>query len=537
MKLATRLTIGIGSILTLLLLTAAIGIYGVTQLQIQINLMVQQDWEKARVAADIQFVANDFNQDMFLMFDHPEMLAKIQQTLPERRARIGKDLEILATLMPSTAEKDFIDDLKAKRKAYTDVYFKAFKLLNEQKQEEAKLLFKQEAPRALVPYMKKLETLVNTQRDAFERSGRRAEALVTFSQGALLLVGIGALLLSVFAGIWLVRGVLKPLGGEPELASQTMRRIAQGDLSANVPVQTGDQHSLLAALAQMTVGLRHTMQHIQRNSLEVAATAQQMAAASAQVASQSYSQAEAACHMQELVSVVTHGVTQVSQNAQTTQNLAQEASQSSQQGQAAITSTVNEMQTIASLVTQASTAIEVMSEKSQQIAGIVAVIREIAEQTNLLALNAAIEAARAGESGRGFAVVADEVRKLAERTAEATTEIASMSQQVQGSASGAVSGMAQAAGQVGRGVAQAEEANCAMQDITHQLSEARSAFESITQALQQQLNASQHLTNNVEQVAGVAEENSAVAQQSAATAQRLQQLANELRDAVAKFTV
>ncbi len=69
-------------------------------------------------------------------------------------------------------------------------------------------------------------------------------------------------------------------------------------------------------------------------------------------------------------------------------------------------------------------AINELNQRNIEISSVLDLIKGIAEQTNLLALNAAIEAARAGESGRGFAVVADEVRTLAEKTQNATLDIA-----------------------------------------------------------------------------------------------------------------
>ncbi len=64
-----------------------------------------------------------------------------------------------------------------------------------------------------------------------------------------------------------------------------------------------------------------------------------------------------------------------------------------------------------------------LKDNADAITQIVLIVASIAKQINLLALNASIEAARAGEAGKGFTVVAEEVRKLSEETNKAVKQI------------------------------------------------------------------------------------------------------------------
>lgn len=111
-----------------------------------------------------------------------------------------------------------------------------------------------------------------------------------------------------------------------------------------------------------------------------------------------------------------------------------------------LSSMLEENRVISADIQQVEGSVVHLKTVTEGINNFVNLIQGISEQTNLLALNAAIEAARAGEQGRGFAVVADEVRALAKRSADATSEISVLIDEINNQMSTIVNGISHASG-------------------------------------------------------------------------------------------
>jgi methyl-accepting chemotaxis protein len=274
----------------------------------------------------------------------------------------------------------------------------------------------------------------------------------------------------------------------------------------------------------------HVTDKVAAASVELSATAEQMAKGAESLTSRTVQTATAVEEMNATVG-------QVAQNSGRAASMAQDTVQTARSGRDVVSETVSGMQQISEAVVQSASIIGALGKSSDQIGEIVRVIEDIADQTNMLALNAAIEAARAGEQGRGFAVVADEVRKLAERTTKATKEIGDMIRQIQQDTKGAVHSMEEGTRKAHSGVELVNKTGEALATIAERVTQTADMIRQIAVAAEQQSVATQQIAGDLENVAKVSKESAGGANESAKASHDLSMLATELQSIVGGFKI
>jgi methyl-accepting chemotaxis protein PixJ len=316
-----------------------------------------------------------------------------------------------------------------------------------------------------------------------------------------------------------------------------VRPALDGDLTVRAPL-TEDEVGTVADVYNNTLqSLRKLVVQVQMAATQVGQTSEQSGGAIAQLSHQAQQEAEEISQALRQIKAMTHSAQAVATNAQQVDAAVQQANAIVKQGDIAMNRTVDGIQGIRETVSETSKKIKRLSESSQKISKVVNLIATFTSQTQLLALNAAIEATRAGEAGKGFAVVADEVRALARQSAEATTEIEKLVQEIQIETSAVATAMDAGIEQVVGGTNLVNETRQSLNEIVAATAQISQLVGVITQAAQNQTEQSQAVAVTMTDVAAIAQQTSTEAIQISTSFQALLATAETLQTSIGQFKV
>jgi methyl-accepting chemotaxis protein len=345
--------------------------------------------------------------------------------------------------------------------------------------------------------------------DASTAAGRSryAEAERTASLARVVQLGIAvvATLIGVTAAWIIARGIARPLSRAVSIA----KRVARGDLTANIPRGQGSTEigALMDALAQMQASLGRLVGDVVTSAAAIETASDEVAAGNADLSRRTETVASQLQLTTASMNMLSSAVSDSASSARQADEMVRSAAGAAGEGR--------------EIVDQVMLSMREINAKAQRIKEIIGIIDGIAFQTNILALNAAVEAARAGEQGRGFAVVAEEVRSLARRSASAADDIKRL---IDASVSSVASGGALA-----------QDAASRMNGIVASVQDVTEAIQSISCVAVAQKDTVQDIARSLNEIEQATQQNAALVEEEAAVSRALNDQSRRLAQLVATF--
>ena len=316
-----------------------------------------------------------------------------------------------------------------------------------------------------------------------------------------------------------------------------LQTVAEGDLTQEATV-TEDITGAIADSVNYTVEeLRLLVGNVHNTVTRVAETTSRVEDTSTELLAASTEQLREIRDTGQSVLTMARRINGVSTQATESATVARQSLEAASSGLQAVQNAIGGMNSIRDQIQETSKRIKRLGESSQEIGEITELISDITEQTNVLALNAAIQAASAGEAGRGFSVVAEEVQRLAERSADATRQIAALVKAIQTDTQDAVGAMERSTQGVVEGARLSDNAGTALSEIDRVSRRLAELIEQISSAASTEAQSANVVAASIQHIFAVTEQTGEGTRATAQQVRELSHMADELRQSVSRFKI
>ena len=276
LKVATRLSAAFALVLVLLGTVIYIGINRLGEIQDGLNDIAKVNSVEASLAQQLNSTSwriASLARSLILVQDAALIKAEEQslKSATEHFAKVQAELNKMFAEIPSTTpqEKQLMLQIEEQRKNTFALLDKVVLLAVANKSEEATLMIQTEFRAAAVKLRAPIDELTAFEVKLNDEVVQQAQTTYNSAHRLLLVLGVLSVVAALLAAFWVTRSILSQLGGEPDYAADMLRRVADGDLSADIQLKAGDDHSLIFALRQ-TVGRLKQVIEGQRQVVEAA---------------------------------------------------------------------------------------------------------------------------------------------------------------------------------------------------------------------------------------------------------------------------
>ncbi|KAB8335761.1 PAS domain-containing protein [Scytonema tolypothrichoides VB-61278] len=314
-----------------------------------------------------------------------------------------------------------------------------------------------------------------------------------------------------------------------------VKQATYGDLTVRAKISVGEIGVVAEFLNTIIDSFHQIVTQAKTAADQVNVSIGQNSSAIQQLADEALTQVEEITHTLEQMDNMTVSIQTVAESARQATEVIDETYNKAETTAKAMDFTLDTIWNLQQIVVETANRVQCVSENSQKISSLISLMKQNDMQANLLAINAGVEAAWMSHANRMFITVAEEIAQLVAKSAEVSTEISQIFENIQSETREVVKAIEQGTTQMVGGVKVVENAKLDLNEIIEVSRQINSLIKLILTETVSQTKISQTVVSSVKEVAEARVSSANSCGIVSRSLQQTQELALELQDSVSVF--